>query len=101
MTDSQNTDPLHGVTLKALLTEIVDRHGFEELAYRIPVDCFLYEPTFTSSLKFLRKNDWARKQVEQLFLADRRAQAANLDSNQEAGPGTSPETSQETGPEDS
>ena len=73
MTDPPHGDPLHGVTLKALLTDLVDRHGFEELAYRLPIDCFLYEPTFTSSLKFLRKNDWARKQVEDLYLSSLRA----------------------------
>lgn len=73
MTESPSGDLLHGVTLKALLTTLVERHGFEELAYRIPIDCFLYDPTFTSSLKFLRKNEWARRQVEELYLNDLKA----------------------------
>lgn len=80
MTNQPPQDPLHGVTLKALLTDLVDRHGFEELAYRIPIDCFLYEPSFVSSLKFLRKNEWARRQVEDLYLADRAADARQAHS---------------------
>jgi len=81
MMDSSERDPLHGVTLKALLTDLVDRHGFEELAYRIPIDCFLYEPTFTSSLKFLRKNEWARKQVEALYVSDLRARGSSEETS--------------------
>ena len=80
MTNQPPHDPLHGVTLKALLTELIERHGFEELAYRIPVDCFLYEPSFVSSLKFLRKNDWARRQVEDLYVADLASRDGQADS---------------------
>lgn len=81
MTNPSPHDPLHGVTLKALLTELVERHGFEELAYRIPIDCFLYEPSFVSSLKFLRKNDWARRQVEDLYLAGLASKGGDAESS--------------------
>jgi len=63
-------DPLHGVTLKALLTELVQRYGWEELGRKVPLQCFRNEPSLTSSLKFLRKTPWARAKVERLYLAD-------------------------------
>jgi uncharacterized protein (DUF2132 family) len=63
-----SNDPLHGVTLEALLTELVARHGWEELGRRIDVRCFNYDPSLTSSLKFLRKTPWARQKVEELYL---------------------------------
>lgn len=65
-------DPLHGVTLAALLETLVDRYGFEELGRRIPIRCFLNEPSLRSSLKFLRKTPWARKKVEALYVRDQR-----------------------------
>ena len=68
MTDSQPNNPLHGVTLKAIVEALVERYGWEELAYRLPIDCFVYQPTLTSSLKFLRKNEGARSAVEELFV---------------------------------
>ena len=61
-------DPLHGITLKMLLTQLVDHYGWEELARRINIKCFSNEPSINSSLKFLRKVDWARKDVERLYL---------------------------------
>jgi uncharacterized protein (DUF2132 family) len=63
-------DPLHGVTLEVLLTTLVDRHGWRELATRIPVRCFMFDPSITSSLKFLRKTPWARKKLEDWFVAE-------------------------------
>lgn len=63
-----SNDPLHGVTLEALLTELVARHGWEELGRRIEVRCFNYDPSITSSLKFLRKTPWAREKVENWFI---------------------------------
>lgn len=71
MTQSQPNNPLHGVTLKAILESLVETHGWEELSYRVPIDCFLYEPSMTSSLKFLRKNEGARKLVEELYVRGR------------------------------
>jgi uncharacterized protein (DUF2132 family) len=68
MNQSQSNDPLHGITLERLLTELVDRHGWVELGQRIPVRCFLFDPSIKSSLTFLRKTPWARTKVEQLYL---------------------------------
>jgi uncharacterized protein (DUF2132 family) len=61
-------DPLHGVTLKMILTQLVERHGWEELGRLIPVRCFTHDPSIASSLKFLRKTPWARDKVEALYL---------------------------------
>ena len=57
-------DPLHGVTLEAVLNELVARHGWPELGARINIKCFTSDPGIGSSLKFLRKTPWARKKVE-------------------------------------
>jgi uncharacterized protein (DUF2132 family) len=64
----QPKNPLHGVTLEAMLKELVARHGWEGLATRIDVRCFSIDPSLSSSLKFLRRTEWARKKVEQLYL---------------------------------
>lgn len=61
-------DPLHGITLKTLLEELVEKYGFEELGQRINIRCFTQDPSVKSSLKFLRKTPWARKKVEDLYL---------------------------------
>jgi uncharacterized protein (DUF2132 family) len=63
------TDPLHGLTLKVILERLVERYGWEELAWRIRINCFASDPSFNSSLKFLRKTPWARNKVEKLYLA--------------------------------
>ncbi len=68
MTQPKSTDPLHGVTLERLLTVLVELHGWEELGYRIPIRCFLFDPSIKSSLTFLRKTPWARTKVEQLYI---------------------------------
>ena len=65
---NQPNNPLHGKTLEAILTELVARYGWPELGYRIRINCFLDNPSIKSSLKFLRKTDWARKKVEELYL---------------------------------
>lgn len=65
-------DPLHGITLKALLTELVEIYGWEELARRIRIKCFAKDPSINSSLKFLRKTPWARNKVEMLYLKGKR-----------------------------
>ncbi len=64
---STSNDPLHGVTLEALLTELVAHYGWAELARQIPIRCFMFDPSITSSLKFLRRTPWARAKVEELF----------------------------------
>jgi uncharacterized protein (DUF2132 family) len=61
-------DPLHGVTLERLLTELVARHGWREMARRVEIRCFMFDPSITSSLTFLRKNPWARAKVEAMYV---------------------------------
>ena len=63
-----SNDPLHGITLELILTRLVERYGWPELARRIPIRCFYNEPSIKSSLKFLRRMPWARKSVEELYL---------------------------------
>ena len=62
------SDPLHGVTLKAIVTSLSAHYGWDELGQRIPIRCFQSEPSVASSLKFLRKTPWARDKVEGLYL---------------------------------
>jgi uncharacterized protein (DUF2132 family) len=61
-------DPLHGLTLKRILEELVEAYGWEELGRRIRINCFIADPSIGSSLKFLRKTPWAREKVEALYL---------------------------------
>ena len=63
-------DPLHGITLEHILQQLVVRHGWEEMGFRIPIRCFQLDPSVKSSLTFLRKTPWARKKVEAWFLAE-------------------------------
>jgi uncharacterized protein (DUF2132 family) len=72
MTPDQPNNPLHGVTLQAMVEDLVERRGWPDLAARIKIRCFSSDPSVASSLKFLRKTDWARLKVEQLYLADLR-----------------------------
>ena len=72
MSDEQPNNPLHGVTLKMIVEELVERHGWRGLADRIQIGCFQNNPSLKSSLKFLRRTDWARAKVERLYLSDRR-----------------------------
>jgi len=62
-------DPLHGKTLKAILEYLVERYGWTRLGERIKINCFLVDPSITSSLTFLRKTPWAREKVEGLYVA--------------------------------
>ena len=66
--EPRNQDPLHGVTLKVIINELLEEYGWEELGSRIKINCFTSNPTINSSLKFLRKTPWAREKVEQLYL---------------------------------
>lgn len=63
-------DPLHGVTLKAILEALLQRHGWAGLASRIDIRCFSTDPSIKSSLVFLRRNRWARDLVEKLYVED-------------------------------
>ena len=68
MTLHKSNDPLHGITLERLLTELVDAFGWRELGKRVPIRCFLFDPSIKSSLTFLRKNPWARSKVEAIYV---------------------------------
>lgn len=65
---AQPRNPLHGVTLEAIVVALQARYGWEDLALRIPLRCFSHDPSVKSSLKFLRKTPWAREKVEGLYL---------------------------------
>jgi len=60
-------DLLHGVTLEAILTQLVAHYGWAELGRRIDIRCFNFDPSISSSLKFLRRTPWARAKVEELY----------------------------------
>lgn len=64
----QSRNPLHGVTLERMLTELVDHFGWETMGRRIQVRCFTSDPSIGSSLKFLRRTPWAREKVESMYL---------------------------------
>lgn len=67
--EQQSKDPLHGKRLDAILEELLKYYGgFEELGKQINIKCFTDNPSINSSLKFLRKTDWARAKVESLYL---------------------------------
>ena len=72
MSQEQPNNILHGITLKAMLEDLVQRRGWSGLAERIQIRCFMFEPSIRSSLKFLRKTDWARRKVEALYLSDQK-----------------------------
>ena len=61
-------DPLHGVTLEKIVTELVEEFGFERLGKLIPINCFISNPSIKSRLTFLRKTPWARTKVEELYI---------------------------------
>lgn len=69
------TNPMHGVTLERLLTELVDDLGWERMSRRVRIACFTSDPSISSSLKFLRRTPWARQEVEALYL-ERRARGS-------------------------
>ncbi len=68
MDRTPSKDPLHGITLKTIVTELVEDLGWEELGERIRVRCFTHDPSIKSSLTFLRKTPWAREKVEKLWI---------------------------------
>lgn len=72
MSETQDNNPLHGVTLAAMLDELVARYGWAELGRQIDIRCFNVDPSIASSLKFLRRTPWARERVESLYLYARR-----------------------------
>jgi uncharacterized protein (DUF2132 family) len=64
----QPRNPLHGMTLEAIVTALATHYGWDGLGQYIPVRCFTHDPSTASSLKFLRKTPWAREKVESLYL---------------------------------
>ena len=72
---SQKNNPLHGLTLEAIVTALVEHYGWDELGQQINIRCFTEDPSVKSSLKFLRKTPWAREKVESLYLYVQRKQA--------------------------
>jgi uncharacterized protein (DUF2132 family) len=73
--EKQARNPLHGITLEAMLTQLVEHFGWPELGQQIHIRCFVIDPSVASSLKFLRKTPWAREKVESLYLFMLREQA--------------------------
>ncbi|QIZ75878.1 VF530 family DNA-binding protein [Ferrimonas lipolytica] len=66
--DQQPKNPLHGITLEKIVTELEQWYGWDDLGYLINIRCFTHDPSVKSSLKFLRKTPWAREKVEQLYI---------------------------------
>lgn len=68
MSEGRAPDPLHGITLKAMLEYLVEQYGWTAMGSLIEIRCFTHDPSVNSSLKFLRKTPWARAKVEALYL---------------------------------
>jgi uncharacterized protein (DUF2132 family) len=68
MAGQNSNDPLQGVTLKMILSELVEQYGWEQMGKNIDIKCFTNEPSIPSSLKFLRRTPWARDKVEEMYL---------------------------------
>ena len=68
MSQQQPNNPLHGLTLETILTQLVEFYGWRILFNEIKIRCFMNDPSIKSSLKFLRKQQWARDKVEQLYI---------------------------------
>ena len=69
MSSKQSNNPLHGLTLETILTKLVEHFGWDGMAQRIDINCFKSDPSVKSSLKFLRKTQWARDKVENLYIS--------------------------------
>ncbi len=82
----QKHNPLHGVTLERMLTELVEHFGWETMAQRIAIRCFSSDPSIASSLKFLRKTPWAREKVESMYLFMLREQARTKRASEKRPP---------------
>lgn len=69
MSKEQANNPLHGLTLETVVSKLHDHYGWDELAQRIDINCFKSDPSVKSTLKFLRKTQWAREKVESLYIS--------------------------------
>ena len=72
MSESQQNNPLHGITLQQIVENLVNELGWEKMAEEIKINCFISDPSVKSSLKFLRKTPWAREKVELLYLTNQK-----------------------------
>ncbi|HCM38466.1 MAG: hypothetical protein A2070_14375 [Bdellovibrionales bacterium GWC1_52_8] len=70
MTEPQPKNPLHNVTLEMIVTRLVELYGWEKLGQVVPIKCFKNNPSMKSSLTFLRRTPWARKEVEDIYLRE-------------------------------
>ncbi|WP_337879329.1 VF530 family protein [Rheinheimera sp.] len=68
MSSTQPNNPLHGLTLEAIVTRLAEHYGWEQLGGLVPINCFRQDPSVKSSLKFLRRTQWARTEVEALYV---------------------------------
>ncbi len=71
-TEEQLNHPLHGVSLERIVTELLERHGWEGMYMRIPVRCFQMNPTVKASVTFLRKTPWALQQIQDWYVLEKR-----------------------------
>jgi len=69
MSNEHSNNPLHGITLKIMMTELVEHYGWETLAEFVNINCLKFDPSINSCLKFLRKTPWAREKIETVYLA--------------------------------
>ncbi|HWZ95795.1 MAG TPA: VF530 family protein [Opitutaceae bacterium] len=84
MTQFKSNDPLHGVTLERILTELVAHYGWEKMGLQVAIRCFLFDPSIKSSLTFLRKTPWARAKVEDMY---RKLKTENITTDATDKPG--------------
>ncbi len=99
MDEKASQDPLHGVTLKAMLEDLEGRHGWTWLGEQIPLRCFTHEPSLPSSLRFLRKTPWARTKVERLYVKEQRRIKRNARRKWRAAAKRAHDAARETGPD--
>jgi uncharacterized protein (DUF2132 family) len=86
MNAEQSKNPLHGVTLERMLTDLVTHYGWPALGEAVNIRCFQQDPSIASSLKFLRRTPWARQQVESLYLFTLREAARRARASQDRSP---------------
>lgn len=69
MNNEHANNPLHGITLKIMMNELVEHYGWKTLAEFVNINCLKFDPSINSCLKFLRKTPWAREKIEKVYLA--------------------------------
>ena len=79
MNAPQPNNPLHGITLEKMLTDLVTFYGWQTMGQQIDIRCFTHDPSIGSSLKFLRRTPWARERVEAMYVAMRNQNATKAD----------------------